>query len=85
MLKKVCGQALFHTALLMLNLPLTGADIPGARVPREQWIARALDTLTTEEKIGQLFIQPVSGAMYRQELLKLEELIKRYNLGGLFF
>lgn len=85
MLKKVCRLVLFHVALLTLNIPHLLADVPGGRVPRDKWIERALDTLTTEEKIGQLFIQPVSGAMYRHELHELASLIKKYNLGGLFF
>jgi CubicO group peptidase (beta-lactamase class C family)/beta-glucosidase-like glycosyl hydrolase len=85
MLKKVCRLVLFHVVLLTLNIPMLQAGIPGERVPRDKWIARAMDTLTTEEKIGQLFIQPVSGATHRHELRELEALIKKYNVGGLFF
>lgn len=85
MLKKVCRLVLFHVALLTLYVPPVHADDPGGRIPREHWIEQALDTLSIEEKIGQLFMQPVPGDMRRQQLQELQGMIRKYNIGGLFF
>lgn len=81
MLKKVCWQVLFQrlmfVILIMTNSPLLLASVPGERVSREMWIARAMDTLTLNEKIGQLFIQPIEAQH------GLEVLLNKYNVGGL--
>ena len=85
MLKKVCWQVLFRVLLFVgfftTYSPLLLASTPGERVPREKWIARTLDTLTLEEKIGQLFIQPLSSNTWSQQ--GLTTLLRKYNVGGL--
>lgn len=84
-IKKVCQQALFHMLpaliLLLASLPPLQAGLPGDRVPMEKWIARAMDTLTLEQKVGQLFIQPIAADDQSQRVLK--RLLSRYNVGGL--
>jgi CubicO group peptidase (beta-lactamase class C family)/beta-glucosidase-like glycosyl hydrolase len=88
-LKKVCWQVLFNLLLssvfMVAEIPAVQAAMPGGRVPREQWIRRVSDTLTLEEKIGQLFMLPVYASSKEQDIDRLSAMVKAYNIGGLVF
>ena len=50
-----------------------------------QWVSNILDTLTLEEKIGQLIIIPAYSNKDKQHKGEVEMLIKKHNIGGLLF
>ncbi len=89
MLKKVFQRLFFHFMIigfahLLATQPATARKPPG-RVPQEQWIANALDTLTLEEKIEQLFILSGYDNSQPEDVRRLRQLIKQYNIGGIAF
>lgn len=48
------------------------------------WADSVLNTMTVREKIGQLFMIPVSAYSSAEDLLKLEALIKKYKPGSIY-
>lgn len=88
MLKKVCLLLFFQIALLQaafsLELMSDIADVDD-RVPQERWVANALDTLTLDQKIGQLIVLSVDDASDQKDRQNLSQLISQYHIGGLIF
>ncbi|MFP4096323.1 MAG: serine hydrolase [Cyclobacteriaceae bacterium] len=88
-LKKVCRQKLFHlSVLLLLSLGLPAsllAKDPEGRPSRDAWVRQVMDTLTLDEKIGQLLMVPIYAAEGTHDLNTIQELIRRYHIGGLVF
>ncbi|WPP53632.1 serine hydrolase [Catalinimonas niigatensis] len=89
MLKKVFQHLLFHMAMvglaILLAMQQVAASKPAGRMPQEQWITSAFDTLTLEEKIEQLFVFSVFGSAQEEDIQKLTQLINKYNIGGVIF
>ena len=81
MLKKVCLLFVFQCVLGTLCF---GQSVsPSAlRLPQDQWVAHMLDTLSLEQKIGQLLWVPYSGTVNLQDI---ESLVRKYHLGGIIF
>ncbi len=50
---------------------------------RTQWVDSIFQTLNTKEKIGQLFMLPISAYSSAQEIDVLTDQIENYNIGGL--
>jgi CubicO group peptidase (beta-lactamase class C family)/beta-glucosidase-like glycosyl hydrolase len=55
------------------------------RVSQSQWVNQILDTLTLEEKIGQLLFLPVSSTSDHQYVQDIEYLTRTHSLGGIIF
>lgn len=89
MLKKVFQHLLFHMTIVglanLLAMQQAVASRPAGRVPQDQWIAGVLDTLTLEEKIAQLFMLSLYDNSEKEDLQKLNQLISKYNIGGVIF
>ena len=85
MSKKVCLLFLFQFALSTLifsqSTPPHSPSFP-PRLSQAQWVAQVLDTLTLDQKIGQLFWIPYSGTV---DLQDIESLVRTYHLGGIIF
>jgi len=64
--------------LLLLGLKVSSAQTPST------WVDSILNKMTTSEKIGQLFMIPVSTYATQQETLALERLIKTYQPGSIY-
>jgi len=74
------------TALIVLLL-VNDTEAQQVQQPKEEqrWVDSVFQSLTVEERIGQLFMVAAysnQGASHRQSI---EKLIKRYNIGGLLF
>jgi beta-N-acetylhexosaminidase len=50
---------------------------------KTDWVDSVFQTLTTSEKIGQLFMLPISTYGSAQEIASLAEQIKTYHIGGI--
>lgn len=61
--------------------PLTRLDNYG----QETWVDSIFKTMTLEEKIGQLFMLPAYSNRDAQHQIDVENLIKKYHIGGLVF
>lgn len=88
MTKKVCMLLLFQAALLQAAfswVPSSDHAGPPDKVSQEQWIARAMDTLTLEQKIGQLLVLPVYAASDPNYLQDIEYLIGKHYIGSIIF
>ena len=85
MSKKVCLLFLFQYVLgtfVFGQSALPNATSFPPRLPQAQWVAQVLDTLTLDQKIGQLFWIPYSGTV---DLQDIESLVRKYHLGGIIF
>lgn len=84
MLKKVCLLFLFQyvSGAFVFSQSVELPPSLVARESQEQWIARMLDTLTLDQKIGQLFWVPYSDTDDQQDI---EYLVRKYHLGGIIF
>ncbi|MBL0238367.1 MAG: serine hydrolase [Saprospiraceae bacterium] len=56
-----------------------------SQTPESLWIKNTLDSMTLDEKIGQLFIVRAYGNNDTNAITALRETISKYNVGGLFF
>ena len=74
MLKKVC---------LLFLLPLAFSSLP-AQDLKNHWVDSIFQTLTAQQKIGQLFMIPISSYASVDEMDELKKQIKTYHFGGLF-
>lgn len=75
---------LILTAVLLLP-PVSGLAAPAPQVQSSEELAnQLLDTLTPEERVGQLFVIDFSGAEISEDA-QLIELITRYHIGGVNF
>lgn len=88
-LKKVCQQSLFRLCLafllfVVLSMPARAWD-SAERLPRAHWISRVMDTLSLDQKIGQLLIVPAYAAEGTYDLMHLRHLIREYHIGGVVF
>lgn len=61
--------------------PLTRLDSYG----QETWVDSIFKTMTLDEKIGQLFMLPAYSNRDTQHQIDVENLIKKYHIGGLVF
>ncbi len=88
MSKKVCMLLLFQVALFQIAfcwVSVGDSSMTVERVSQEQWIARAMDTLSLEQKIGQLLVLPVYTSPDQDYLQDIEYLVGNYNIGGIIF
>lgn len=88
MSKKVCLLLLFQVAFFKTAfcwLSIGDSSHLTDRVPQEQWITRIIDTLTLEQKIGQLMVLPVYATSDQNYLQDIEYLVRKYNIGGIIF
>ncbi len=89
MFKKVCVLLFFQIALLQAAVRSELIDGHPSdtddRVPRERWVAAAMDTLTQDQKIGQLIVLSVDHISDQKDTKKLLQLISKYYIGGLIF
>jgi beta-N-acetylhexosaminidase len=74
MLKKV-----LMTASLVLGITLT---LPG-QTTKNRWVDSVFQSLSLDEKIGQLFMVPVYPKTNRDYLQELENTIKNHQIGGI--
>ena len=81
MLKKVCLLFLFQCALGTFVFSQS-VESSSPRLSQAQWVTRVLDTLTLDQKIGQLLWVPYSGTV---DLQDIESLVRKYHLGGIIF
>jgi len=82
---------------LLLGIPLLVAACAGSEptatpdptpAPSASWTDTVLDTLTVEEKIGQLFVIRVTGRFQNAEHPRFEraiDLVETFHLGGIIF
>ncbi len=61
--------------------PLVAADSLGQQI----WVESLYETMTTDEKIGQLFMVLVTSEATAAETSKIDALIKEHKLGGIIF
>jgi len=61
--------------------PLVSKDT----LSQEEWVKDKYDTMTLEEKIGQLFMVMASSGEDKATIQKIKGLIKDHNIGGLIF
>lgn len=78
--------------LLMAGAGLTafGEGMPGKVLPPflavdNHWVDSLLATMSTEEKIGQLFMVSCHSDQPEEERERLEALIRRHHIGGVIF
>ena len=70
---------------LIFVQPLTYAQEPSIKRDPDYWIDSLLNTLTLEEKIGQLMMIPVYSNQNEGYYQDIDLLIQRYHIGGLLF
>ncbi|PID69632.1 MAG: beta-N-acetylglucosaminidase [Flavobacteriales bacterium] len=84
-MKKIFLVVIFSLAVIVSHAqiedPLTRLDNYG----QETWVDSIFKTLTLEEKIGQLFMLPAYSNRDTQHQIEVEQLIKKYHIGGLVF
>lgn len=61
--------------------PLYTAD----REAQENWVNTIYNTMTLQEKVGQLFMVDVFSSKSKKETDKIKTLIKEYHIGGIIF
>ena len=54
-------------------------------LPEEQWVDSVYQSLTPDQRLGQLFMVAAFSNKDNAHVRQIDELIKRYNLGGLIF
>src|SRR5580704_9550553 len=69
--------------IILLGLWFSCSVLP-AQDLRSSWIDSVFQTLTLQEKIGQLFMIPVSTYLTGDEAIALSNKVKSYNVGGLY-
>lgn len=52
---------------------------------QRRWVDSVFNSLTPEQRIGQLFMVSAYSNRNEKHILELEQLIKKYNIGGLIF
>jgi beta-N-acetylhexosaminidase len=57
----------------------------GAQSLKSRWVDSVFNTLNVNEKIGQLFLVPVSSQTDEAVLSEIESLIKSHDIGGIIF
>lgn len=73
-LKKVCLIFSLYLAIPSLS----------AQELKSRWVDSVIQTLSPQEKIGQLFMIPISSYASPDEIDELKRLIKIYHFGGLY-
>ncbi len=53
--------------------------------PGDRWVDSVLNTMSVEEKIGQLFVVATYSNQEESDYRKMEEMIRKHHLGGLIF
>ncbi|MDR0941673.1 MAG: serine hydrolase, partial [Bacteroidales bacterium] len=87
---KLCFTLFFVTITFGFLNPDTIVDAtpkprePFAYVPT-QWVDSTLNTMTLDEKIGQLFMVAVYANPKQSNFLQVEKLIQEHNIGGVIF
>ncbi|HEY8402262.1 MAG TPA: glycoside hydrolase family 3 N-terminal domain-containing protein [Cytophagaceae bacterium] len=84
MLKKVVGFLLFPILLLVAS----AWKSPGrnsSKLTQEQWVDSVMSSLSEEQKIGQLFMVAAYSNKDQKHINEIEELVRKYNIGGLIF
>ena len=74
------------TALIVLLL-VNDTEAQQVQQPKEEqlWVDSVFQSLTVEERIGQLFMVAAYSNQSASHRQSIEKLIKRYNIGGLLF
>ena len=76
----VVSQKTFpEQSLLDINEP------PFSSYTHNAWVDSVLQTMTIEEKIGQLFMVASYSNKSKEHILKIDKLIKEHHIGGLIF
>jgi beta-N-acetylhexosaminidase len=74
-------KKIFGVFVLVVVLKIQGFTQPG----RSQWVDSVLSTMGEAEKIGQLFMMPVSSHLDEKKLDNLEKDLKDFRHGGVVF
>ena len=91
MVQKVCGLFLvFLVGLSFLfaeekNLPLKDPLVSGDSPRQDQWVDSVFNSLTFEERLGQLFMVAAYSNKDERHKAELTKLIKEQHIGGLIF
>ena len=84
-------RILFFLAVLYSSTPtvLQGQNEAPPTTPfpgiTQEWTQHVNNVLSIDQKIGQLFILPTTSTPTSSQVVKLEELIQHYSIGGLIF
>ncbi len=78
-------NALLLVAGLFLSLHSYSQKIYSTKLSEKQWVDSVYNSLSLEERIGQLFMLRAGSNMDLAELNRLEIAIKKYNIGGVCF
>lgn len=84
-MKKLFSLIIFSISVVVCHGqtedPLTRLDSYG----QETWVDSIFKAMTLDEKIGQLFMLPAYSNRDTQHQIDVENLIKKYHIGGLVF
>ncbi|RYD70875.1 MAG: hypothetical protein EOP53_24625, partial [Sphingobacteriales bacterium] len=85
-MKGIYSKILFFSAALALVFGMSAA--PKKSYPiydKNAWVDSVLETMTLDEKIGQLFMVDAFSSKEKYNLAQLENLVNNYKIGGIIF
>ena len=74
----------FFVSLLIASA-FTTLQLDQDQVPQEAWVEQVFQSLSEEQRIGQLFLVAAHSDKGEKHYRVIEERIQRYNIGGLLF
>lgn len=89
-MRSIRQQLLWCAVLLLGALALwapstRSATVKPPELPEEAWVDSVYQSLTPEQRLGQLFMVAAFSNKDAAHVRQIDELITRYNLGGLIF
>ena len=68
-----------------LFVPQTIGEVGAKDAACQQWVDSVMNTLSTEEKVGQLFVYTIEPSMAKRNIDLLQRVVGEYKVGGLLF
>ena len=79
------GAVLLVGALAMWAPSSRSATVKPPDLPEEAWVDSVYQSLTPDQRLGQLFMVAAFSNKDAAHVRQIDELVKRYNIGGLIF
>lgn len=78
---------ILYWLLLLINLPLSGQNTEPAflRDYNKRWVDSVFNSMTTDEKIGQLLMPRGNYSGKAHDVEQLQQWVKEYKIGGIVF
>jgi beta-N-acetylhexosaminidase len=75
----------FLLAILFLTFSWNNPPIHQKTQSQDQWVDSVLQSMTKEQRIGQLFMVAAYSNKTDKHIKEIDELVSKYNIGGLIF